>query len=779
MDTKEHKFSRSDFIKTTGAALGGMVALSNYACNMDTGSLKELMIEGKIDYGLVLPVKATAKEKEAAQQLQLFLSKMIVKELKIYSEKDYIGKNAIFIGNTDFARQEKIEHNLLEEDAYFFKRVKDNLIIVGGHEKGLINGVYSLLEHFGFRKYTSEDPVSIPQKKPLSLPNDQLKTPVIKYRTTSYYDAQDKDYSVWHKLSSRDAWGMFVHTFELLITPEKYGKTHPEYFSLIDGKRNPVTQLCLSNEDVFQTLVSELRERIEKNPKAKYWSVSQNDNDKYCQCEPCTALNKKYGDLPSGSMVWFVNKVAREFPDKIISTLAYWYTRAAPSNIIAEPNVNIMLCNIESTREKPVFDTDPAFTRDLQDWGKMSQDILIWDYNIQFANPLSPFPNLHTIGPNIKFYIQNNVRALFMQATGNKGEFGHLRAYLITKLMWDPEADPNAIIDDFLEGYYGKAAPLVRQYIERMRLSLVNDNFRLNIFGDPRDAVKNYLAPERMNEYNNLFDNAEKAVLGDEEKYNRVREARLPLLIAEIQIAGQIPIGQDGSFYEIDSKGKVIPKPAMKSKVADFVKRARKAGMLRVGERAITLDDYAQNFERIFEKMEQMDQAISFKKKVIPISQPTYGVENLQRLTDGVFGAFESWRFPDKDANWVAYKGKHMDFILDLGAVMSVQSVEMDFLNVQAQANWHQLILPKFVTYTTSHDGENFSKPLKIVNPYNPNPAENPDIVKLPFLEFKADFKNTKARYIKVHAESVLKMPNWHINAGKPAILYADEIVVK
>ena len=74
MDNKEHKFSRSDFIKTTGAALGGMVAFSNYACNMDTGSLKELMIEGKIDYCLVLPVKATAKEKEAAQQLQLFLS---------------------------------------------------------------------------------------------------------------------------------------------------------------------------------------------------------------------------------------------------------------------------------------------------------------------------------------------------------------------------------------------------------------------------------------------------------------------------------------------------------------------------------------------------------------------------------------------------------------------------------------------------------------------------------------------------------------------------------
>ena len=322
--------------------------------------------------------------------MQFYLSK-VWKGFEVLNEEEYSGKNAIF-WKTVFAKTAGVELFLLEEDAYLFKRLDNNLIIAGGAENGLLNGVYSLLEFFGFRKYSADDPLLLPEKNAFSFPKDELKTPRIKYRTTNYYDARDADYKSWHKLSSSDSWGMFVHTFELLISPEKYGKTHPEYFSLIDGERNPVTQLCLSNEDVFQTLVAELKKRIEKNPNAKYWSVSQNDNDKYCQCLPCNALNQKYGNLPSGSMVWFVNKVAREFPDKIISTLAYWYTRAAPSNIVAEPNVNIMLCNIESTREKPVFDTDPAFTSDLQDWGKMSQDILIWDYNIQFANPCVLFP---------------------------------------------------------------------------------------------------------------------------------------------------------------------------------------------------------------------------------------------------------------------------------------------------------------------------------------------------------------------------------------------------
>ena len=81
----------------------------------------------------------------------------------------------------------------------------------------------------------------------------------------------------------------------------------------------------------------------------------------------------------------------------------------------------------------------------------------------------------------------------------------------------------------------------------------------MNIFGDPRDAAKNYLASDKSIHYNLLFDKAEKAVSDDEQKLTRVKEARLPILIAEIQIAGQIPVGQKGSFYTINDNGNVIP----------------------------------------------------------------------------------------------------------------------------------------------------------------------------------------------------------------------------
>jgi hypothetical protein len=774
-DHEKKGISRAKFLKNSSVMLGGFAMFPSFATLSDLTSFRKLTINGLSGFQIVTVSNADPITQEAAKQLQQYLSKISGTTLSIVGEGAYKNEKAIYVGRTNYAKKQNIDFNQLKEDGYIFRRFNNNFIIAGGSEKGALYGVYSLLESLGVKRYTPSY-TYIPQKNEISLPkNDVEIVPFINYRTTSYYRSGD-DFADWHRLSSRDAWGLFVHTFQVLVPPQKYGKTHPEYFSLIDGKRNPVTQLCLSNEEVFNTVVAELRKRIDKNPKAKYWSVSQNDNDKYCQCDRCTKLNEQYGGVPSGSIIWFVNKVAKEFPDKTISTLAYWYTRTAPKNIKIEPNVNIMLCNIESTREKPVFDTDPAFTHDLQDWAKLTNDILIWDYNVQFASPLSPFPNLHTIGPNIKFYTDNSVRALFMQANSPQDEFGYLRAYLICKLMWNPDADPDSVMNDFLDGYYGQAAPYIKQYIDAMRQSLLNSGFKLNIFGYARDAKKSYLSSDMMKQYTQLFERAEEAVKDNTQLLKRVGEAKLPLMFAEIEI-GQSEIDTPRSFYEHTSSGKVIVKPEMRKLVDQFVQGAKQAGVVRVRERAITVDDYMDNFQRIYTKMDEMNSAISFGKKITSTTSPKKGMAEVKRLTDGVFGSYETWRSPGD--NWVEYEGVHMDFVLDLGEVMPVNSIEMDFLNSQAQADWNLLILPRYVTYAISENSKRYSKAIKIDNPHNPNPAENPDITKIPFQSFAAKLNNKKARYIKVHAESLLKTPSWHIRAGQPASIYADEIVVR
>ncbi len=739
---------------------------------------KQLVGDGIIDYQIIIPMQASPIEKQAASMLQQYLSKLSIKAVPIAEESKSPIKNGIYLGQTEYAKTLQINFSQLMETGFITKTAGNNIIIAGGAKKGLLFGAYDLLENLGFRKFAPETTL-IPKTTTFNPTKTEIiAEPQIKYRTTSYSEMADQEYSDWHKLSSRDDWGLFVHTFNTLVPQQEYAKTHPEYYSLINGKRQPGTQLCLSNPEVLSVLVTSLKNKIQQNPAATYWSVSQDDNDRYCQCDGCSALNEKYGRVPSGSIIYFVNQVAREFPDKIISTLAYWYTRKAPKNIEIEPNVNIMLCNIESARQAPVFVTDPAFSNDLRNWGALSKDILIWDYNIQFTNYVSPFPNLFTLKPNIKFYTENQVNALFMQANNEPAaEMALLRSYLICKLMWNPDADDQAIIDEFLNGYFGAAAPFINQYIRSMQKSLVESGMVLSIFGDPIHAKNAYLSAEMMKQYKQLFDKAEQAVASDTELLNRVKTARLPIMYAEIQI-GRTEIDTDRSMFRKDGKGQVLPKPEMKSLVSRFADGCKLNNVKLLRERSGTPEHFRASYTRIFNNMEGIGSAKSFRKKITPISKPNPKSKGLESLTDGIFASYESWQ--EADQNWVYCTAEHMDFILDLGEVMPVSSLNMDFLNPQAQPDWHLFALPKFVTYSISLDGNEYRDPMKIINPHNPNPLENSGIMKISFLPFLAELKaGTKARYIKVHAESLLKTPSWHIRSGQPISIYSDQIVVK
>jgi hypothetical protein len=771
--------TRLEFLKHSGLIAAGFTLLPHSVmAAVNKSQRDEVNVSNLAEYQIVVPDQANPVEQQAAEKLQDYLAHASHKNLIVKKEGTYRDGLAFFIGLTQYAKARNLNFKQLNEDGFLYHPAEKNLIIAGGTGKGVLYGIYGLLELWGFRMYTSSS-IEVPAVDSISIPKHELVVvPQVRYRTTSYRDTRDPEYTEWHRLSSRDDWGLFVHTFNELVPPDQYGKTHTEYYSLVNGNRLPGTQLCLSNREVLLVLIANLKKKMASKPNATYWSVSQNDNDQYCRCEPCTQLNSKYGGVASGSILNFVNDVAKVFPNKTISTLAYWYSRTPPQNIQAEPNVNIMLCNIESRRQGPVYETDPAFSSDLVAWGKLAGNILVWDYNIQFSNLVSPFPNLHTIKPNIKFYTDHNVNSLFMQANGQAGgEMAGLRAYLICKLMWNPEADDNTLIDEYLNGYYGNAAPYIHQYIDKMRGSLLASGFKLNIFGSPEDAKDAYLSSEMMKVYNSLFDQAEKAVANNPQMLTRVKIARLPIMYAAIQI-GRNEVDTSRSMFAHTPDGKVFVKPGMKSLVSQFVSGCKQDGVTRVRERTTPPGDYQASYDRVFTKIAETQDAKSFGKKINPVTLPEGGATAVGRLTDGLFGSWESWSAPD--VNWVAYKGEHMDLTLDLGEVMDVRSINMDFLNAQAQPDWNLLVLPTYVTYAISTDGNTFSNDVKVNNPNNPNPKENPDIVKIPVQSFRADLGTAvKCRYIKVHGESILRMPSWHIRAGYPAWIYTDQITVE
>lgn len=778
--TTDKGLKRRTFLTDTATLVAGLTFFPGLVnARWKSTAIGEQVLNGKaLDIVVVIPAEPDAQEEYVANQLQQYLIQLKNSSVSIAKESHHNSPHAIYIGKTAFAQQHHISFTTLPEDGYHLQRFGKSIVLSGGSGNGLLYAAYALLESIGFRKYGPKENLIPSSVNQLARNTNTIVDPIIRYRTCSYSDMGDKEYADWHKFSSRSDWGLFVHTFDTLVPEKKYGSIHPEYYSLIEGKRRPGTQLCLSNPDLLKELISNLQIKMAEKPHAKYWSVSQDDNDQYCRCEHCVALNAQYGGVPSGSIIYFVNQVAKAFPNKIISTLAYWYSRKAPKNITIEPNVNIMLCNIESSRQAPVFVTDKAFSNDLKDWGALAKDILIWDYNIQFTNFVSPFPNLFTIKPNIKFYTANNVHALFMQANNEKAaEMALLRSYLISKLMWNPDADDKMIIDEFVHGYFGKAGSFIQQYINRMQQALVESKHSLSIFGDPIDAKETYLSQPLMDEYNQLFDQAEQVVQHDPVLLTRVQTARLPIMYATIQI-GRTEIGTARSIFQKDEQAIVSPKADMKALVEKFVRRCEDAGVKLLRERSGTPSHFLAAYQRIFSQMENAPRMKSYKKTIVPITLPNKTSKPVQSLTDGMFASYESWQ--NTDRNWVFYTGQHMEFVLDLGEVTDIHHIQMDFLNPQAQPDWHLMALPKFVTYALSVDGITYEAPILLNNPHNPNPKENKELKNVSIYPFSVDFTTSKkARFIKVHGENLLTSPSWHIRSGQPMSIYCDQIVVR
>ncbi|HOB85393.1 MAG TPA: DUF4838 domain-containing protein [Bacteroidales bacterium] len=729
---------------------------------------------GESRYRIIIPAYATPAEVKAAEVLQDHLLQISEAALPVIS----VNKNGkgspyeIILGQNERLDKLGIEINFNElgEDGFIIKTDSLRLIIAGGSKKGTLYGVYTFLEKYlGCRMYAPGVKI-IPQKERIEVGilNDK-EVPAIKYRTIHYKVTWDQEYADWHKLShdadgERSAWGLWVHTFNHLVPPEIYFKEHPEYYALRDGRRIP-TQLCLTNPEVLKITIQNLRKDMARNPEALYWSVSQNDNRNYCMCENCQALDKKEGS-PSGSIIWFVNQVADQFPDKVISTLAYEYGRKAPLTLRPRDNVNIMLCSIEMRRDRPFAEatdeTSLAFVRDVRDWSKIAKDIIVWDYVIQFSNLISPFPNLHVLQPNLKFFVENGVTAMFEQ--GNRevgGEFAELRSYMISKLLWDPEADADAIMNDFLNGYYGAGGKFIRYYIDEMREAVLRSDRPLSIFGSPNAASVTYLTPPLIDRYTELFNQAESVVADSAVLLERVRIARLPLNFAILEQAKKNFTGDRGVFINTGEKWEV--RPQIRSMIDPFVDLCIRQGVTKVKEWNTTPEAYRSAMYRLF--FQGRNEHLAFGKPVQFLSPEITLIREDERgmLTDGIRGSH------DTEYGWLDFAGKDLDVVIDLGETKKVQHIECAFYQL---AMWLS-IAPAKVDFLVSADGKNFELTGSVTNSL---PIDQYDSFQRDFI---VDFEPRDARYVRVVAHNIGNTPESHPGTGQPARLHIDEIVVE
>ena len=391
-----------------------------------------------------------------------------------------------------------------------------SMTIRGGIHRGALYGVYKFLEEYAGVRYFTPTLEVVPESD-IVLRDGNLLTyaPAFEYRHSNWYGSEDEEAASWNVKNGMNGSGSIS---DEMGGKWNYGATFVHTIGwLSETGRSDSPNPCLSDPRILATVIQNVRYILEDDPSINIVSISQNDNNEYCTCEKCAAVDKEEGS-PAGLLLRFVNAVAenleKDYPELVIDTLAYRYTQAAPLKTVPRHNVCVRVCpinccfshpltecKIEKTTAGGIQTKSASFLVDLVKWSKICDRIYVWDYTTNFRYYVPTFPNFGVLRDNMRFYADHSVRGMFSQGNyqSTSGEFAELRIYLLAKLMWDPymsEEEYYTHMDEFLKAYYGEGWEYIRKYIDKT--TELSKNNCLSIYTHPFDIIskEDYLANE-------------------------------------------------------------------------------------------------------------------------------------------------------------------------------------------------------------------------------------------------------------------------------------------
>ncbi|MBN2583266.1 MAG: DUF4838 domain-containing protein, partial [Planctomycetes bacterium] len=592
--------------------LAACLAVAALACESAVGETT-LVAAGASDYVIVVSKDAGPSEQWAAKDLAEHLKLMSGAALKVQDEAAGVPDKAIVIGDGEAARSlgVKADMDALGEDGFLLKTVGDRIVIVGGRKRGTMYGVYEVLRKLGCRWWAPGES-TIPTMTTVAVPElDEQKRPILEYRDMLYGDlwegsnradsseaakalwregrlwcARNWVHAAFHEmpddLGPIDMDTAIAHRMINYLPADRYMAEHPEWYALRGDKRM-TDHICLANMDAAKETAANVVKALDKTPNWRLITLGQADNGNFCTCDKCKALVEKHG-ANSGMILNFINEVARlvkeKYPKVTINTNAYRWSQAAPKGIRCEDNVMITIPPIACNYAAPISDGWPQenadYTRDLSDWGKICNKIYVWDYTTNFVHYVMPWPNMYVLQPNIRFFIDNNVRGIFAQGshTTNNAQFSTLVMWVQAQAMWNPDADNRELVKEFCLGYYGpKAGPLVLDYINMLNDKIVNE--KIAIWATHRTHLSaEYLTPEIIARGETLFRQAEQAVKDDPALLRRVEIAHFPVQYMLLR--------RPYAFW--DAAAKANPGMTWPQVTAQFARVGREAGIARLSE---------------------------------------------------------------------------------------------------------------------------------------------------------------------------------------------------
>ncbi len=373
-----------------------------------------------------------------------------------------------------------------------------DLIVSGSTELAIQHGVWDFLHRLGYRQYFPGDHWEIiPQVKT----SDLVST--LDIETSPDYAARriwpgfgfwkDDDsqqaHAEWEK-RNRMGGGFALNTGHayggLIRSQQATFDAHPEYYALIDGKRNvaPQAKLCISNPGVRDAAVAYALDYFEKNPDADSVSIDPSDGGHWCECQDCAKIGS-----PTDNAITLANSIAealeKHHPDRDLRVGLYAYNyHSEPPSIDVHPKVIVSIATAFIKGGRSMDDLIAGWSAKDIDLGiREYYSVNTWDRDLPGASRGS---NLDYLCETIPHFHRSGARFLSAESSSNWGCNG-LGHYLASRLMWDiGEADAanrQLIIDEFLDLCFGPAQKPMAEFYRLIDGSKSNARVRL-VFDD-------------------------------------------------------------------------------------------------------------------------------------------------------------------------------------------------------------------------------------------------------------------------------------------------------
>ena len=504
------------------------------------------------DVKLVLPANPDPAEVYAAEEFRDHVEKMTGVRLPIVKGEHGAGRAIVFSSGTS------------KSDGFDVRLADGTVQVHGESPRGTLYAVYELLERFGGCGWYAPWRTVVPRRDRFVLPDglNIRERPAFLWRQPSWYQVRKNPlFAARCRLDGETPDGegpvedpkfgghpfRFVrrlyssHTFYVLVPPEVHFKDHPEWFSLVGGKRLEKNgQLCVSNPQVVDAAVKRALELAAEDPAATVLGVSQMDWSGYCECETCRAIQKEEGSL-AGPFLRFVNAIAERIekvrPEMQIETLTYYDSLVPPRTV--RPRRNVMICCCVNGDYTEPFETakkksNLEWMKQFETWTKWTDNVILWDYTPNFTWHHVPHPTVDVFGPNLRYYHRHGVKGIYMDGLSvPSGDFGDLKCWILAKLVWNPDQSTDALQDRFFAGCYGAAASKAREVYELERSAYANGrDVRLPFCTEDRPDVFTTADVDRALR---LWREAEAAVADDADALFAVRLAKYSSVVLRCQ----------------------------------------------------------------------------------------------------------------------------------------------------------------------------------------------------------------------------------------------------